>query len=48
MLLAALLLELITTLNMTISGIITAIRDRPRPEYDEPKREHPDLSLIHI
>ena len=41
-LLAALLLELITTLNMTISGIITAIRDRPRPEYDEPKHEHPD------
>ena len=41
-LLAALLLELITTLNMTISGIITAIRNRPRPEYDEPKREHPD------
>ena len=41
-LLAVLLLELITTLNMTISGIITAIRDRPRPEYDEPKHEHPD------
>ena len=41
-LLAALLLELITTLNMTISGIITAIRNRPRPEYDEPKHEHPD------
>ncbi len=41
-LLAALLLELITTLNMTIAGIITAIRNRPRAEYDEPKREHPD------
>ena len=41
-LLAALLLELITTLNMTIAGIIAAIRNRPRPEYDEPKREHPD------
>ena len=41
-LLAALALELITSLNMTLSGIITAIKNRPRIEYDEPKREHPD------
>ena len=38
----ALVLELITSLNMTVSGIITAIKNRPRVEYDEPKREHPD------
>ena len=38
----ALTLELITSLNMTVSGIITAIKNRPRMEYDEPKREHPD------
>ena len=41
-LLAALALELITSLNMTVSGIITAIKNRPRIEYDKPKREHPD------
>ena len=41
-LLAALALELITSLNMTVSGIITAIKDSARIEYDEPKREHPD------
>ena len=41
-LLAALTMELITSLNMTVSGIITAIKNRPRVEYDEPKREHPD------
>ena len=41
-LLAALVLELITSLNMTVAGIITAIKNRPRAEYDEPKREHPD------
>ena len=38
----ALILELITSLNMTVSGIITAIRNRPRAEYAEPQREHPD------
>ena len=41
-LLAALALELITSLNMTVRGIITAIKNRPRIEYDEPKLEHPD------
>ena len=41
-LLAALALELITSLNMTVRGIITAIKNRPRAEYDEPKLEHPD------
>ena len=45
-LLAALALELITSLNMTLSGIITAIKNRPRPEYDEPKHEHPDPAEV--
>ena len=43
---AALALELITSLNMTVAGIITAIKNRPRPEYDEPKREHPDPAEV--
>ncbi len=46
LLLCALLLELITTLNMTISGIITAVKNRPRVEYSEPKREHPDPAEV--
>ena len=45
-LLAALLLELITCLNMTIGGILTAIRERPRVEYAEPQREHPDPAQV--
>ena len=45
-LLAALLLELITCLNMTIGGILTAIRERPRAEYAEPQREHPDPAQV--
>ena len=42
LLFVGLLLELITTLNMTVAGIIKAIKNRPRIEYDAPKREHPD------
>ena len=45
-LLAALLLELITCLNMTIGDILTAIRERPRAEYAEPQREHPDPAQV--
>ena len=41
-LLAGFLLSLITSLNMTVAGIITAIKNRPRAEYDAPQREHPD------
>ena len=41
-LLAALLLELITSLNMTLKGIIQAIQNRPKLEYAPPKREHAD------
>ena len=46
LLLCALSMELITALNMTIGGIITAIKNRPRVEYDEPKREHPDPAEV--
>ncbi|MBQ1264458.1 MAG: DNA translocase FtsK, partial [Oscillospiraceae bacterium] len=42
LLLACLFLELITTLNMTVGGIIKAIKNRPRVQYDAPKREHRD------
>jgi S-DNA-T family DNA segregation ATPase FtsK/SpoIIIE len=44
---AALVIELLTSLNMTIAGIVTAIRNRPRPEpYDEPQLEHPDPASV--
>ena len=46
LLLCALLMELITCLNMTIGGIITAIRERPRVAYEEPQREHPDPAKV--
>ena len=39
---AGTLLSLITSLNMTVSGIVTAIKNRPRAEYAEPQREHKD------
>ena len=46
-LIAALLLELITSLNMTVSGIVTAIKNRPRPAaYEEPQHEHPDPAEV--
>lgn len=46
LLLCALLMELITCLNMTIGGIITAVRERPRVAYEEPQREHPDPAKV--
>lgn len=45
-LLFALALLLLTSLNMTVSGVITAIRNRPRPEYEPPKREHRDPAEV--
>ena len=45
-LLFALALLLLTSLNMTVTGIITAIKNRPRPEYDPPKREHRDPAEV--
>ena len=38
LLLCALVMELITCLNMTLGGIITAVRERPRAEYAEPQK----------
>ncbi len=43
---AGLILSLITSLNMTIKGIFTAIKNRPRVEYDEPQREHKDPAEV--
>ena len=37
---------LITSLNMTVGGIVQAIRQRPRLSYDEPKKEHPDPAQV--
>ena len=37
-----LILEILTALNMTVAGIVKAIRSRPRLEYEPPKQEHPD------
>ena len=42
LLLAGFLLALLTSLNMTVKGIILAIKNRPKLEYDPPKREHAD------
>ena len=39
---AGFLLSLITSLNMTVKGIILAIKNRPKLEYGPPKREHAD------
>lgn len=39
-------LELITTMNMTLGSIIRAIRERPRPEYEPPKKEHADTAKV--
>ena len=46
LLLCALVMELITCLNMTLGGIITAVRERPRAEYAEPQKEHPDPAKV--
>ena len=40
------LLSLITSLNMTVSSIVTAIKNRPRVEYAEPQREHKDPAQV--
>ena len=40
------LFELLTAFNMTISGIVDAIRQRPRAEYDAPKKEHKDPAKV--
>ena len=40
------LLSLITSLNMTVASIVTAIRNRPRTEYAEPQREHKDPAQV--
>ena len=45
-LLVALVLLLLTSLNMTVMGIITAIKNRPKVEYDPPKREHRDPAEV--
>ena len=45
-LLAAFIWELLTGLNMTIKGIITAVRNRPRAEYAEPQLEHKDPAEV--
>ena len=37
-------LSLLTSLNMTILSLYKAIKNRPRPEYEPPKREHPDAA----
>jgi len=41
-----LLLEIMTCFNLTVSGIIKAIKQRPRLEYDEPKKDHPDPAKV--
>lgn len=43
-LLFALILLLLTSLNMTVAGVIRAIKNRPRVEYEPPQREHRDVA----
>ena len=38
----ALLLGILMSFNMTVVSLARAIRNRPRPEYEPPKREHAD------
>ncbi len=45
-LVVALILELLTCANMTISGIIKAIRQRPRLEYAAPQKHHEDPAKV--
>lgn len=45
-LIVAIIFALLTSLNMTIPGIIRAIRQRPRAEYEAPKTEHPDPAEV--
>lgn len=37
-------LSLLFSCSMTIPSLIRAYRQRPKPEYDPPKREHPDTA----
>ena len=46
LMLIAAMFELLGALNMTIPGIIEAIRQRPRLAYDEPKKDHPDPAKV--
>ena len=46
MLVIALLLSLLSTLNMSIPGIVRAIRQRPRLEYDAPAKEQVDPAKV--
>ena len=41
-----LLLALLTGCNMTVISLYRAIKNRPRPEYDPPKREHRDAAEV--
>lgn len=41
-----LLLALLTSMNMTIWGLVKAYRNRPRPTYDPPVREHRDPAEV--
>ncbi len=45
-LVVALLLQLLTCANMTIPGIIRAIRQRPRLEYAAPQKKHEDPAKV--
>jgi len=42
----ALLMELMACMNITLLGLIRAIQQRPRLEYDAPKREHADPAKV--
>ena len=46
LLIIATLFELLTSFNMTVSGIVSAIRQRPRLDYDEPKKQHRDPAKV--
>ena len=46
LLLIAVVFVLLTALNMTVAGIVEAIRQRPRLEYEEPKKQHPDPAQV--
>ncbi len=42
----ALLLALLSSFNMTVGSLYRAIRNRPRPEYEPPVREHRDTAEV--
>ena len=41
-----LVLSLLASLNMTVASLYRAIKDRPRPEYDPPVKEHRDAAEV--